>query len=194
MTIFTGNLSRLSISICFQHLFFAKIIPERCATSKPSIKSSPWIRDAPHSGLYWLIRRTRSRKPRSIFGRPARFRDFQHQNALKPHPMPAQDHLRFHHLDHSNKIRPEPNRPHADCAIHAIQSPARWRPSHDDTQLMTEQYFSASSRVRDLNRLATMIQRACRPDSIHRSQDSPIFPQHANPEMDAIFGKDIGLD
>ena len=26
------------------------------ATSKPSIKSSPWIRDAPHSGFSLLIR------------------------------------------------------------------------------------------------------------------------------------------
>ena len=26
------------------------------ATSNPSIKSSPWIRDAPHSGFSWLIR------------------------------------------------------------------------------------------------------------------------------------------
>jgi hypothetical protein len=41
------------------------------ATSKPSIRSSPWIRDAPHSGFSLLIRRIRSRRPRSILGRPA---------------------------------------------------------------------------------------------------------------------------
>src|SRR5262249_31716484 len=56
----------------------------RRATSKPSINSSPWIRDAPYLGFSLLIRRMRSRNSRSIFGRPARFRDFQRQNAVKP--------------------------------------------------------------------------------------------------------------
>jgi hypothetical protein len=54
------------------------------ATSNPSIRSSPWIRDAPHCGFSLLIRWMRSRRPRSIFGRPTRFRDFQRQKALKP--------------------------------------------------------------------------------------------------------------
>src|SRR5271169_6268026 len=54
------------------------------ATSKPSFRSSPWIRDAPHSGFSLLIRWMRSRRPRSIFGRPTLFRDFQRQKALKP--------------------------------------------------------------------------------------------------------------
>jgi hypothetical protein len=53
------------------------------ATWKPSIRSSPWIRDAPHSAFSLLIRRIRSRRPRSIFGRPALFRDFQRQNTLQ---------------------------------------------------------------------------------------------------------------
>ena len=51
------------------------------ATSNPSIKSSPWIRDAPHNGFSLLIRWIRSCRPRSIFGRPTLFRDFQRQNA-----------------------------------------------------------------------------------------------------------------
>jgi hypothetical protein len=41
------------------------------ATSKPSIKSSPSIRGAPQSGFSLLIRQIRSRRPRSILGRPA---------------------------------------------------------------------------------------------------------------------------
>ena len=49
------------------------------ATSKPSINSSPWIRDAPHNGLFRLIRWISSRRPRSILGRPARCPDFQRQ-------------------------------------------------------------------------------------------------------------------
>ncbi len=54
------------------------------ATSKPSINSSPWSRDAPHFGFSLLICRMRSRNSRSIFGRPALLRDFQRQNVLKP--------------------------------------------------------------------------------------------------------------
>jgi hypothetical protein len=54
------------------------------ATSKPSMRSSPWIRDAPHPRFSLLIRWIRSRRLRSIFGRPALFRDFQNQNTLKP--------------------------------------------------------------------------------------------------------------
>src|SRR5262249_19428512 len=54
------------------------------ATSKPSLSSSPWMRGAPHNGFSLLICRIRSRNSRSIFGRPARCRDFQRQKALKP--------------------------------------------------------------------------------------------------------------
>src|ERR1039458_1896916 len=50
------------------------------ATSNPSISSSPWIRDAPHSRFSLLIRWMRSRRPRSILGRPALFLDFHRQN------------------------------------------------------------------------------------------------------------------
>ena len=47
-------------------------------------------RDAPQYGFSLLILWIRSRKLRSIFGRPTLFRDFQRQNALKP----ARCHLR----------------------------------------------------------------------------------------------------
>ena len=39
---------------------------------------------APHNGFSLPIRRMRSRSSRSTFGRPALFRDFHRQNALKP--------------------------------------------------------------------------------------------------------------
>src|SRR5262245_43188053 len=54
------------------------------ATSKPILSSSPWMRGAPHNGFSLLICRIRSRNSRSIFGRPARCRDFHRQNALNP--------------------------------------------------------------------------------------------------------------
>ena len=68
------------------------------ATSNPSINNSPWTRGAPHNGFSRLIRLISSRRARSIFGRPARFRDFQRQNARKPALMPAQDGLWLHDL------------------------------------------------------------------------------------------------
>jgi hypothetical protein len=42
------------------------------------------MRGAPHNGFSLLICRMRSRNSRSIFGRPARCRDFQRQKALNP--------------------------------------------------------------------------------------------------------------
>src|SRR3974390_140057 len=39
------------------------------ATSKPSINSSPWIREAPQSEFSMLMRRINSRSSRSILGR-----------------------------------------------------------------------------------------------------------------------------
>src|ERR1700739_803627 len=50
-----------------------------CATSNPSLSSSPWMRGAPQSGFSMLIRRISARSSVSICGRPARRRDFQRQ-------------------------------------------------------------------------------------------------------------------
>ena len=56
-----------------------------CATVKPSLSSSPWIRGAPHSGFSSHMRRTRSRNSGSILGRPPGFQeDFQRHHARKP--------------------------------------------------------------------------------------------------------------
>ena len=50
-----------------------------CATSKPILSSSPWIRGAPQSGFSMLIRRISARRSASICGRPPSGRDFQRQ-------------------------------------------------------------------------------------------------------------------
>jgi hypothetical protein len=50
-----------------------------CATSNPSLSSSPWMRGAPHSGFSTLIRRINTRRFVSICGRPPRERDLQRQ-------------------------------------------------------------------------------------------------------------------
>jgi hypothetical protein len=50
-----------------------------CATSSPSLSSSPWMRGAPQSGFSMLIRRINTRSSVSIGGRPPSGRDFQRQ-------------------------------------------------------------------------------------------------------------------
>jgi hypothetical protein len=50
-----------------------------CATSNPSLSSSPWMRGAPHSGFSTLIRRINPRSSVSICGRPPWGRDFHRQ-------------------------------------------------------------------------------------------------------------------
>src|SRR6202051_4649446 len=50
-----------------------------CATSIPSLSSSPWMRGAPQSGFSTLIRRINPRSSVSIGGRPPNGRDFQRQ-------------------------------------------------------------------------------------------------------------------
>ena len=50
-----------------------------CATSNPSLRSSPWMRGAPQRGLSMLIRRINVRRSVSICGRPPGERDFQRQ-------------------------------------------------------------------------------------------------------------------
>src|SRR6266481_3281451 len=42
-----------------------------CATSNPSLSSSPWMRGAPQSGFSTLIRRINTRSSVSICGRPS---------------------------------------------------------------------------------------------------------------------------
>jgi hypothetical protein len=55
-----------------------------CATSKPSLSNSPWMRGAPQSGFSMLIRRISARRSVSICGRPPCERDFQRQYRRKP--------------------------------------------------------------------------------------------------------------
>src|SRR3977135_13190 len=52
--------------------------------SMPSLRSSPWIRGAPHSGLARLIFRINWRISSGTFGLPPRDRDFQRQNKRNP--------------------------------------------------------------------------------------------------------------
>src|SRR4051794_29889788 len=53
-------------------------------TSMPSLRSSPWMRGAPQSGLARLIFRISRRISGGTLGLPARRRDFQRQKERKP--------------------------------------------------------------------------------------------------------------
>src|SRR5258707_10212438 len=53
-----------------------------CPISMPSLRSSPWIRGAPHSGLAMLISRISRRISTGTIGRPPRRLDFQRQAIL----------------------------------------------------------------------------------------------------------------
>jgi hypothetical protein len=55
-----------------------------CATSNPSLSSSPWMRGASQSGFSMLIRRISARSSVSTRGRPPRRRDSQRQQRRKP--------------------------------------------------------------------------------------------------------------
>ena len=54
------------------------------ATSMPSLRSSPWMRGAPQSGLARLISRISRRISGGTLGLPARRLDFQRQKERKP--------------------------------------------------------------------------------------------------------------
>jgi hypothetical protein len=60
------------------------------ATSKPSLRSSPWMRGAPHNGFSLLICRMRSRNSRFTPGLPGWPHDFQRQYARNPERCPAE--------------------------------------------------------------------------------------------------------
>src|SRR5882757_9238124 len=92
-----------------------------CATSIPSLSSSPWTRGAPHSRLARLISRISRRISNGTFGRLPRERDFQRQPEARP--MPSDDGLRL-----DNAVGPPPSvsasRARADAA-HSIDAHQR---------------------------------------------------------------------
>ena len=69
------NVRQLCEGGCRRRIIYLDTVDS--ASSKPSLSNSPWIRGAPHNGFSRLIRRIRSRRSRSIRGRPACFHDFQ---------------------------------------------------------------------------------------------------------------------
>src|SRR3979490_285399 len=64
-----------------------------CATSNPSLSSSPWMRGAPQSGFSTLIRRINTRSSGSICGRPSQWARLPTPVAAKAGPVPTHERL-----------------------------------------------------------------------------------------------------
>src|SRR5713101_4058080 len=64
-----------------------------CATSNPSLSSSPWIRGAPQSGFSTLIRRINTRSSVSICGRPPLWARLPTPVAAKAGSVPTHERL-----------------------------------------------------------------------------------------------------
>src|SRR5262249_46453208 len=120
-------------SSVFDHVFGDGV---DSATSKPSLSSSPWMRGAPHNGLSLLICWIRSRTSRSIFGRPARCRDFQRQKFLKPARCQRRIVSRLHHLEKVKQIWQNPRDPYKNRPVPPVQPQTKGRPPQGDVELM----------------------------------------------------------
>src|SRR5258705_12300266 len=73
----------------------------------PSLRSSPWIRGAPHGGLAMLISRISRRISTGTIGRPPRRLDFQRQGS-EPGTMPADNGVRLDDRQRIANFREQP--------------------------------------------------------------------------------------
>jgi hypothetical protein len=152
------------------------------ATSKPSINSSPWIRDAPHFGFSLLIRRMRSRNSRSIFGRPAR------SERRETRTMPAKDGLRLNDLRRTEQARPEPGHPDQQGPVSAAQSKTtRCTPQGDAELVAKEQVL----RFNPTRRLEEVDDEHCErmQEREHRPRSCDDSTRRCDSKLDGIFGK-----
>jgi hypothetical protein len=123
------------------------------ATSNPSISSSPWILDAPHSGFSLhpsdeIAQLTIDLRP------PCPLSRFPVPESFEPGAMPPQDGLRLHHLGQIKQIGPDPRDPHQQRPVTAVQPQTRRRPPQGDIELMTEKQilgFQPASRLEQVD-------------------------------------------
>src|SRR5215813_10506048 len=108
-----------------------------CATSNPSLSSSPWMRGAPQSGFSTLIRRIISRSSAPICGRPP--------GGRLPTPVAA----KFGSVPTHERLRPDDRENLQDCwkpaiqldkepAIKVREPKATTPPASQDNQLMSQ--------------------------------------------------------
>ena len=120
------------------------------ATSNPSIRSSPWILDAPHRGFSLLIRRMRSRRPTIDLWPPCPMSGFPAPERFEPGAVPPKDSLRLNYLGQIKQIGPNPRDPYQQRPVTTMQPQTRWRPPQGDVELMTKKQilgFEPASRL-----------------------------------------------
>ena len=105
------------------------------ATSNPSIKSSPWIRDAPHNAAHPLDQIPQA--PIDLWP-PYPISGFPTPERIKASAMPPQDGLRLNQLSHAQQARPEPGHGDEQGTVTAAKSKTRWCSPQSDVELMTE--------------------------------------------------------
>ena len=124
------------------------------ATSKPSINSSPWIRDAPHFGFSLLIRRMRSRNLAIDLWPPCPLSRFPAPERRETRTMPAKDGLRLNDLRRTEQARPEPGHPDQQRPVTAAQSKTRRRTPQGDAELMAKEQvlgFKPARRLEEVD-------------------------------------------
>jgi hypothetical protein len=101
----------------------------------PSINSSPWIREAPHSGLSRLIRRIRSRThDQSVAALPCGTTSAPEHT--KSSTMPAQRRLCLHDPNHPKQARPKLCHQHEKYAVAVPELETRLCPTQSNIELM----------------------------------------------------------
>src|SRR5258708_10368655 len=124
------------------------------ATSKPSISSSPWMRDAPHFGFSLLIRLIRSTQAPIDLGPPCPLPRFPAPERHETCTMPAKDGLRLNDLCRIQQARPAPGHPDQQGPGTAAQPKARRRAPQGDAELMAEEQglgFNPARRLEEGN-------------------------------------------
>src|SRR5262249_47189354 len=102
------------------------------ATSKPSINSSPWIRDAPHFGFSLLIRKI-AQLSIDLWS-PCPLPRFPPPERRETRTMPAKDRFRLNDLRRTEQARPAPGHPDQQGAVTAAKT--RRRTAQGDAKLM----------------------------------------------------------
>ena len=109
-----------------------------CATSNPSLSSSPWIRGAPQSGFSTLIRRINTRKLRLDLRSPFPWARLPTPVAAKAGSVPTQERLRPDDCENLQDCWKPAIQLDKEQAIMVREPDATMRPAPQDNQLMSK--------------------------------------------------------
>src|ERR1700722_822505 len=109
-----------------------------CATSNPSLSSSPWMRGAPQSGFSTFIRRINARSSVSICGRPPWGARLPTPVAGKAGPVPTHERLGPDDCENLQDRRKPAIELDKEPAIMVRKPGAATQPALQDNQLMSK--------------------------------------------------------